>query len=114
MKRTYTSRRSPLAYVIAMCLVMFVLAELFVMVLGSKPSLIKHVLHGRVFYSDYSEEELSTNKMDIPVALAEQGVGLTTNTPSVLKMETLEKYTHEGLSIEPDIDETDDEVQPVG
>ena len=96
-----------------MGLMMFILAELFVMVLGSKPSLIKHVLHGRVFYSDYSEEELLTNKMDIPVTLAEQGVGLTTNTPPVLK-KTLEKHTHEGFSIEPDIDETDDEIEPVG
>ena len=113
MKRTYTSRRSPLAYVIAMGLMMFVLAELFVMVLGSKPSLIKHVLRGRVFYSDYSEEEFTTNKMDISVALEEQGVGLTTNTSPVLK-EALEKHTHEGLSIEPDVDETDDEIEPVG
>ena len=51
--------------------------------------------------------------MDIPVTLAEQGVGITTNTPPVLK-QTLEKHTHEGFLIEPDIDETDDEIEPVG
>ena len=115
MKRMYTSRRSPLAYVIAILLVMFVLAELFVMVVGSKASLIEHVLYGHVFYTDYSEEELPAKNIEIPLALAEQRLDITTNAPSELgPMESIEKEAYESLSIDPEIDETDDEVQPVG
>lgn len=88
MKRMYPARRSPLTYVAAMCLVMFVLAELFVMVVGSKVSLIEHVLYRQLSHTDYSEGELPANKIEIPISLAEQRVGLTTNVPPVLK-ETL-------------------------
>ena len=80
----YTSRRSLLAYVIKMCLVMFVLAEIFVMVVGSKVSLIENVLYGKVAHTDYTEKELPTNKIETPVALAEQSVDITTNAPSEL------------------------------
>ena len=115
MKRKYTSRRSPLAYVIAMCLVMFVLAELFVMVVGSKVSLIDRVLCRQVSHTDYSEEELPASNIEIPIVLAEQRLDITTNAPSELEpMETIEKEAYKSLSIDPEIDETDDEVQPVG
>jgi hypothetical protein len=98
-----------------MCLVMFVLAELFVMVVGSKVSLIDRVLCGLVSHTDYSEEELPANNIEIPIVLAGQRLDITTNAPSELEpMESIEKEAYESLSIDPEIDETDDEVQPVG
>ena len=115
MKKKFTSRRSPHAYVIAMCLVLFVLAELFVMVVGSKVSLIEDVLYGQVAHTDYAEEELPANKIETPVALAEQRVDITTNAQSELEpMELIEKEAYESLSIDPEIDEPDDEIEPVG
>ena len=100
---------------IAMCLVMFVLAELFVIVVGSKVSLIEHVLYGHVSHTDYSEEELPANNIEIPIVLAEQRLDITTNAPSELEpIESIEIEAYESLSIDPEIDKPDDEVQPVG
>ena len=113
MKRMYTSRRSPLAYVIAVFLVIFVFAQLFVMVVGSKVSLIEQVLCGQVSHTNYSEEELPAHNIEMPIALAEQRSDVTTNA-SPVQMESLEKHTHEGLSIESEMDETDNEIEPVG
>ena len=53
------------------------------------------------------------HNIEMPIALAEQRSDVTTNA-SMVQMESLEKHTHEGLSIESEMDETDDEIEPVG
>ena len=115
MKRKYTSRRSPLAYMMAICLVIFVLAELVAMVAGSNVSLIEKVLRMPSSYTPYLKEVQPANEMGIPVILEEQMHGLTTNAPPELDVEeSLQNHTHRDPLIEPEINEIDDEIEPVG